>query len=368
MTNLRRRYGGSGKALVAAGAVGAVLFLANQMGLFPTNATYNYGYYGYYGGGGSEPVILTAPGPGGAPHVRVIPGGDFFAYLGTTRAGTFIARGELDPTTPDAAEIVTGTGAGLGPQVRVFATGGEELRRFDAYPTAMTAGVHVATGNLDTDPESEIITGPGRGAGPHVRAFNRDGTPVAGFGGPSGGGILAYTSTMNSGVRVAGGDLDGDGRAEILTAPGPGFSPSVRAFNADGTPYAAWGTDGTKLVYDANMGAGVFVATGHLDDNPGVEVVTTPDVGGGPHVQIFDNTGELAYTPFFAYPQAMRAGLTVATADLDADEEAEIVIGPGPGAGPHVRVFNRDGTFTGREHMVYDIRMLAGVNVGAGFL
>jgi hypothetical protein len=57
-------------------------------------------------------------------------------------------------------------------------------------------------------------------------------------------------------VRVAVGDVNGDGRADIITAPGPGGGPDVRVF--DGTSAALLSE---SLPYDAAFSGGVFVAT-----------------------------------------------------------------------------------------------------------
>jgi len=48
--------------------------------------------------------------------------------------------------------------------------------------------------------------------------------------------FIAYEGSRY-GVYVSAGDVDGDGRAEILTGPGPGprNKPIVRIFRGDGT-------------------------------------------------------------------------------------------------------------------------------------
>ena len=67
-----------------------------------------------------------------------------------------------------------------------------------------------------------IVTGADSGAGAHVKAFNgRTQTNVASF--------FAYPS-FNGGVRVAVGDVNGDGAPDIITGTGPGAGPYVDAF------------------------------------------------------------------------------------------------------------------------------------------
>jgi len=63
-----------------------------------------------------------------------------------------------------------------------------------------------------------------------VRAFTSSGWPIAKVS------FYAY-GTLRYGVRPAGGGIDGDSFDEFLTAPGEGviFGPHIRAFNYDGT-------------------------------------------------------------------------------------------------------------------------------------
>lgn len=97
---------------------------------------------------------------------------------------------------------------------------------------------------------------PARGGRPHVRAFRyRPGAP---------GGVadtrvsfLADRATFWGGLFVAAGDLDGDGRAQIVTGAGEGGLPQVRVWRIAGTaaiPQARF------LAYGAAFRGGVRVA------------------------------------------------------------------------------------------------------------
>ena len=106
-------------------------------------------------------------------------------------------------------------------------TGGEgmhivcDMLRGPVYNPGLAAasrmGVNVSAGDIDADGYDEIITGAGPGAvfGPHVRAFDFDGTaPVVAVPGVS---YFAY-GTMRYGVNVAAGDLDaGDAGVDVGT-------------------------------------------------------------------------------------------------------------------------------------------------------
>ena len=136
---------------------------------------------------------------------------------------------------------------------------------FFAYGTNRF-GVRVATGDIDGDGIDEIVTAPGPGEifSPHIRAFDYDGAAVSPISAVS---FSAYEEYSEYGATVATADLDGDGIDEIITGPGPGehFASRVRAWDYDGTApvHPMEGIDFTA--YDpALFGYGVKVAGGEM--------------------------------------------------------------------------------------------------------
>jgi hypothetical protein len=94
--------------------------------------------------------IVEGAGPGGGPQVRVLKlaGGtvqelaSFFAYPGGFTGGVFVAAGRL--LSDGRAQVVTGPGAGGAPQVRVFSgTGADTGIAFFAYDVGLLGGVTV---------------------------------------------------------------------------------------------------------------------------------------------------------------------------------------------------------------------------------
>jgi hypothetical protein len=310
-----------------------------------------------------EDLIATGADYGGGPHVKVFDGAtlaerfSFYAYAPAYTGGVRVAAGDVNGDgTPD---IITGTGFGGGPHVRVFdGVTGENLPgpigNFFAYAPAYTGGLYLAAGDFNHDGRDDIVTGVDFGGGPHIRVFNgADGSVMGQF--------FAYWFDFTGGVRVAVGDVDGDGTPDIITGAGPGGGPHVQVWHLDGTRVA--GPIGTFFVYAPVFTAGIYVAAGDLDGDGRADVITGAGREGGPHVRGFRSPDLAELANFFAYDGAFTGGVRVATGDFDADGRDEIITSPGAGTGPHVRIFRTQPVVELASLLAYAATFDAGVFV-----
>ena len=125
---------------------------------------------------------------------------------------------------------------------------------------------------------------------------------------------------FRGGVSVAAGDIDGDGRIEIVTGPGYGGAPHIRAFTADGRLIISG-----FFAYDTTFRGGVNVACADVNNDGIDEIITAPGRTGGPHIKVFNNKGRLLYQDFFAFNSQNTSGVLVSGCDIDRDGKEEIL-------------------------------------------
>src|SRR5437763_13922019 len=78
-----------------------------------------------------------------------------------------------DRLVPAGALIVVGSGPGIPALVRAFdAATGVEVRSFLPYGANFTGGVSVAAGDVNGDGRADIVPGAGPGGGPPVKGFD----------------------------------------------------------------------------------------------------------------------------------------------------------------------------------------------------
>jgi len=231
----------------------------------------------------------------------------FFSYLPDFTGGAQVIKSDIN--NDGRLEVLTSDES----TVSIYTSSGQLIKEFYPYSETFNRGINIAVADLEGDGTLEIITGTENGGGPHIRIFNSRGVLIN-------PGFFAYARNYRGGVNIAVGDLDGNGTMEIIAGAGVGGGPHVRVFNKDG-----------KLInpgffaYDESFRGGVNVAVGDLDGDGKDEIITGPGNGGGPHIKIFDKDGHLKYSQFFAFNKNSRFGVEVGVQDFDHDGKDEII-------------------------------------------
>ena len=340
--------------------VGNDVFTNVLLNPFPVRGPFNFGE-------------LLVPPPSGPLPPLTFQTGDLSkrSFLGST------APAALDlPTDPNYAAVrgpsptapVYVAVSGDNGWVRVFDYG-TGVERFRLQPFGdFTGGVRVAVADVTGDGIPDIITAAGPGGGPRVVVFDGStGAAVSSF--------YAFESTYTGGVYVAAGDMNGDGRAEIVATPDIAGGPRVVVFQADPAPpvSAAVPVGGSPASASPNLTfhsiasfyaldpvfrGGLRVAAGDVNGDGAADVVVVAGPGGGPEVAGFSGKSIVAGSPtrlfsdFYAFDPNLRIGYFVTVADTNADGFGDVVVSAGFGGGPRVSVFDGKQLVTANQPVV----------------
>jgi len=255
---------------------------------------------------------ITAPARGGDG-----PGGNIVSVSGQ-------ANGSAQLFTLNANGSVTSKGA----PVTAFA--------------GFTGDVRTAVGDVDGDGIADIALVTGPGAPTRFAVINgKDNSvmvaPMAPFAG---------SESFSDGATVAVGDIDGDGKAEIVITPDLGGGPRVTIFSVTGSTATVkanfFGID------DPNFRGGVRASLGDVNGDGIEDLGVSAGFGGGPRIALFNGTTLLSGTPtrlvndFFAFPgtdpASLRNGAYVAVGDFNGDGHADLAFTSGVTGAPRVFV------------------------------
>jgi hypothetical protein len=222
--------------------------------------------------------------------------------------------------------------AGVTPEER-RALGAGSLNIERALETAAVFAGSTSGGvvqNANQHPSGSLVVAQGKGSEPMVKRVNGNGKELASF--------LAYDKKFRGGVRVAVGDVNGDGGEEIVTAAGPGGGPHVRVFDLMGNVQSQF------FAFDVSSRYGTIVTTGDLNGDGIDEILVTQDQGGNGQVRIFTMRGEMigSFYPFgrTTFPVFVTVG------NFDDDTEMEIAASLGGKDKTHrVKIFDANGRY-----------------------
>ena len=237
--------------------------------------------------------------------------------------------------------------------------------------SALTAGSHAVTARYDGfalgafvfDPSSASVT----------QVVNAPPNPLAGLGvlgvrpghPPivtvlNGDGsvrllIHAYEDTFLGGVQAE--LVFVGGRALVVTTPWVGGGGLMKIFDALTGDFVF----GTLLLEDTFRG-GMSLTTN------GTRAFMAPAAGGGPRLIVFDLASMSVIYDNFVLETTLRGGLFLKAADFDGDGKVELAVGPGDGGGPRVQMIDAETFEPLKSFFAGDPTRRNGTLVGAGDL
>ena len=279
--------------------------------------------------------------------------------------GYRVATGDVNGDGVD--DIVVGSGPTITSVVRVFdgVTGAELLTYVPFGP--FIGGVFVATGDVNKDGKADIIITPDLGGGPRVQILRGgDFAKIADFFG-------IRDVNFRGGARAAAGDINGDGFADVVVSAGYQGGPRISIW--DGKLLAV-GQQRNLIpdffIFESALRNGAYVGLGDINGDGFADLIGGAGPGGGPRVRVLDGKSLLAVggdraktlDNFFAGNPDNRAGIRVTTKNLDKDKFADLMVGDGDGAGSLVTAYRGSGLATGKADVLYSFDAFPGLTAG----
>jgi gliding motility-associated-like protein len=259
----------------------------------------------------------------------------FFAYASSFTGGVRVALGDINGD--GNMDVITGAGAGGGPQVNVYnvnaSTGAVSLQKsfFAFNAPSFTGGIYVATGRTNDDIYDDIIIGAGATGGSRVQVYEGSATGVITT--STLNDFFAYSPAFTGGVRVAAGDRNGDGYDEVITAPASNGGYNIKSFNVKGTGNSPTIVDNFFAFNNTSSVGGLSIASGYLNTGKISDIIvgTSNGIFG---VIIDSNTAGIPGVPFAGFTGTINVGVA---------EDANGIIYPmalaGPSGAPRVVVY-----------------------------
>lgn len=163
---------------------------------------------------------------------------------------------------------------------------------------------------------------------------------------------------FSGGVRVAAGDVSGDGVPDIIVGAGPG-APGGHVKVRDGNTQL----EIRSFFAYAGFTGGVFVASGDINNDGFDDIITGTDAGGS-HVKAFDGATNDLLLSFFAF-DGFTGGVSVAAGDINNDGKADIITGMASGGVGQVKVFDGGNQSLLRSFLPY-VSYTGGIFVAGG--
>jgi RHS repeat-associated protein len=228
--------------------------------------------------------------------------------------------------------FAVGTDAGVAATVKVYDAQTRALKfTLSPFPNSFTGGVRVAVGDVTGDGTADVVVGQGPGGTNQVKVYN--GSTGHALNGTLGG-FSAFTSAQAQGVWIAAGDVTGDGKADLVVGADGNVAPKAKVFSgANGSLVR------TMDLSPLGLTNGVRVAAADLNGDGKAEVIVGGGVGSPGRVAAYDGANSMALYDYFPFGADYRGGVTIAAGDIDADTYPDVIVGQASG-GAQVKVFS----------------------------
>src|SRR5579883_3342623 len=168
-------------------------------------------------------------------------------------------------------------------------------------------------------PNPEIFVGSGVGSTTTVNAYSAD------------TGTLRFSASVSDsfhdgGVRVAAGDLNGDGTPDAIVAAASGRNGQIEVLDGK-TGAQISGPLGSFTAFSSVRDGGVAVAAADVQGSGTIDVIAAAETTAGAEVKVFSGKDGSTIADFFVSGAAFQHGITLAAGDFTGAGKADVVVG-----------------------------------------
>lgn len=227
-----------------------------------------------------------------------------------------------------------------------------------AFDQDYQGGLEVIAADLGGDGQQEIVVvqSGGDDARAIVKVFRADGSLIREV-------PIFAPSIIEQQVDIAAGDVDGDGKDEIVASFPNSNSSMVYIFD-DKIKFDS----ATIGAFEAFGGAehGVGVAVGDVGTAVGDEIIVTTGPGTEPLVRIFNQNGAVLAPDIVPFSEETQFGVTAATINTSGGLYDNLVVGLMNGGETWIKSYNIDSEFSypvTAEKQIWTRQFKSGVNI-----
>jgi len=265
--------------------------------------------------GDGVPDLIAATGPGVTDEVKVFDGKtgsklqDFSPFTGFT-GGLFVTTGDL--SGDGIADIIVTADAGGGPRVTVYRTTDYTViaNFFGISDPNFRGGARAAVGDINHDGTNDLVVAAGPGGGPRVAIYNGNSLSGMQYTQKLIGDFFAFSDTIRDGVFVAAGDVNGDGFDDLVVGAGAGGGPAVLVISGQAISAGNLTPLATFFAGDPNRRDGVPLAARDVDGDGRADIITGGGTTGTVSIFLSSNLGTPSsqFDPFAGFLGGVNVG------------------------------------------------------------